>query len=719
MTPDRQLVVNLDLWKALLGIFLILLPFYFYRRSFPPIGAAKRLALALARALAFLLLALFLLDPAIVMTAPEMIEPRLLALVDVSRSMSLSGRAEESRLEEARRGVEVLERALDRKGGVELDVMAFSSGIDDELSGAGDISEAVGEGTDIAGAIIEGERRSQGKNLRAILLFSDGRVTRGMAWPSSPPSVPVFCVGIGDTIEPPDISIEDLVYDRTVYTGSRASVTVRLRAPGYAGRTVALHLSEGGAELDRTEVTIGQHTLAAEATLRYLPAREGDHELVVEARAAAGETVLDNNSEPFRVRVLRDKLRILYLDRYADWNLTFLKDVAARSKRLELDAVTGLPGRGLVLESGGRPFDSPANRDQLEEYDLVIISDDEEFVASERGGRAVFDYVKGGGSLLLMADERSPLLDAELPLGLLPVVSMGGRRIVAGELEVSASPRLGGHPLASLFVSGSKPPPLPARIWGLELTGAAIVPLIMHDRQGEHPFLVMQRVGEGLSAALLGFPVWRWKLAVRDERTSPYDAFFGALIPYLAEGGRWPALSVETSRTVYRTGESIALSVYALDQRPVVGLRGELMRSIDGESRFVESFRFEPDRARMGLTRAAIGPLGPGEYSVRVTEGSAEGSTAGASAEFSVRPVSAEFLRTARDAELLRHLADISGGMTVELESVPALLEQIDLAQIVRERKKAVEFRSMPLLLVSTLVLLSIEWLLRKLWGLV
>ncbi|MCK4350462.1 MAG: hypothetical protein KAX13_06365 [Candidatus Krumholzibacteria bacterium] len=67
----------------------------------------------------------------------------------------------------------------------------------------------------------------------------------------------------------------------------------------------------------------------------------------------------------------------------------------------------------------------------------------------------------------------------------------------------------------------------------------------------------------------------------------------------------------------------------------------------------------------------------------------------------------------------LRYLAGLSGGRTFELEDAAVLPGALDLQEIVRERKETMEFRSSPLLLLATILFLSVEWLLRKFWGLV
>jgi hypothetical protein len=661
---------------------------------------------------------LFMLDPALVTTSPETVEPLVLALVDISKSMSIEDAGGLSRLAGALEGTRAFEESLGRDGGADLEIVPFSSGLHPEIDDLEAIPGAAGEGTDIAGSVTEAETMFRGRNVRAIVLFTDGRVTRGMTRPAAPPSVPVFSVAIGEARERPDISIEELLFDRVVYTGARAAVVAILRAPGIDRREIAISLREGVETLDRTTVTTGIGSAAIEATLRYTPAREGDHELRIEAGAVEGEEMLENNIEPFRVRVLKEKLRILYIDQSADWNFTFLRGMAERSERLDLEAVTWIPGRGLVLKPGNMRFDFPAGADGLERYDLVIVSDDRD-ILSERGNmRAMDEYVDRGGSLLVLADEHSPLLGADFAEGLLPVAPVGPRRIVSSELEVSVSDGDAYHPLALALEGRPQPPPLPARIDGFEVTGAARVPLVMRDRHGVYPLLAMQQSGRGVSAVLLGFPLWRWMLA-GEGNTNAYESLLGGLITYLAEGGRGSPLTIETSRTVYRMGEPISVTAHAYGQSPPDNVLGEVMLLGGEEDRLVKTVLFEPDLDGRGYARAVISPLGPGDYRIDITDTRPGGTVSSVAAEFGVQPVSVEFLRTSRDMAFLESLAGLSGGSVVELEDAATLPGLLDLGEIVRDRREITEFRSNPLLLAAAILLMSLEWLLRKIWGLV
>jgi hypothetical protein len=280
---------------------------------------------------------------------------------------------------------------------------------------------------------------------------------------------------------------------------------------------------------------------------------------------------------------------------------------------------------------------------------------------------------------------------------------------------VIVSPGSANHPLALSYGKLQSPPPLPGRIGGLELSSAAAAPLVMTDRRGSYPFLAIQRSGDGIAAVFLGFPLWRWKLT-GIEGSGAYETLLGGLVQYLVEGERTPVIEVESARSAYRTGEMIILNLYAREGMDIEQMKGEIHRGREDDV-IVATYLFE--QVGEGYARAEIAPLLPGVYKAIASIVSDDGKGHEASVEFSVLPVSAEFLDISRDVEMLRHLAGISGGRVLERGEMGRLAEILDLEQAVKERTRTIELGESSILLIVTLLFLTAEWALRKIWGLI
>jgi hypothetical protein len=220
-----------------------------------------------------------------------------------------------------------------------------------------------------------------------------------------------------------------------------------------------------------------------------------------------------------------------------------------------------------------------------------------------------------------------------------------------------------------------------------------------------------------MSAVLLGFPVWRWRLA-GEEGADAYDGLVGGLIQFLAEGRKAPAIDVQTDRTAYRTGETPRITVYPSTVRAGEGIRGEIVEP-GSDDMPVETFMPAPDPDRPGVFTADLGNLPPGEYTVRVKAGPGGADTAEGSATFVVEPLSVEMLRTSSDADLLGRIAAASGGRVVRPEDAGKLAGMIELEADTVVSKSVRKIRGKAWFFTAIVLAFAAEWLFRKYLGLV
>jgi hypothetical protein len=715
--------MHVELWKISVAAALVAASFIMYRRTFPPIPVGRRAILAAMRIGAFVLLALLLINPAFISRRVEIRKPLVLVLLDRSRSMEIRDSSGKTRFNDALGRLERFRAAL---GGAKADVevVPFAGALSSSPLRPDSAASADGEGTDVWGALGAAQRRYRGRNLAAIILLSDGRITRGMVSSGGGIAAPVYAIGFGDTLGKAGVSIDEVVADRVAYRGTKAPIEAVIRASGLKGRAIVVRLLEGGKIRDGATLSVKKDEEIISASLSYAANAEGEHLLSVEALPVGGEERWENNAESFRLDVLKDKVRILYIDQYPDWNMTFVRDLVKGSQRLEVEAVTWKADKGFVIDPGERPWTLPVGAAGIGRYDLVIVSDDGKLFDARRNVEAIDAFVRAGGSVLFIADENSPLARAgsfELlqPLSGLRRVSNPRIEYAEGFARISAE-GVGDPVAAGLAENGGLDamPPLPARIAGLAAASGSRIPLVLEDRGGRTPLLILGQHGEGLSGAILGFPLWRWKLA-GDEGRRIYESFFGGLVQSMAEGAGAPALAIDSDRTVYRSGDPVKLAVYIGSRRPPEGIRGEVRRKGEGRDIPVSTVAFEPDPRRHGYYRATLNPLPPGDYAVVATEVTGSGSGIAAAASFSVARVSVELLDPSRDASLLERIAKGSGGSYLEGAGLDSLARHLTLDEQRVERRDVREVRGNAAILLGIILFLGVEWVLRKAWGLV
>ncbi len=717
-----NIIFDFKLWKAVLAAVLVILPIVAYRRTHPPLPVSKRGLLAFMRICGFAVIIIFIMNPAMISITKNIRPPLVAVLFDVSKSMSVRDCGGESRVDRAAGLLGSFTKAIRGASSAEVITVPFSSGLHERVS-ADSLFEASGEGTDISGAVNAAVKRYGTRNLSALVLFTDGRITRGMQEISGVIPVPVFAVCFGDTTELADVSIAEVNYERVQFKGTESVLEAVVSSTGTSGGPLDVQLLEDGELLD--SAVIGNDTGEGEYStrLRYTPEEEGDHRLLVKVVPPSDGDRTENNEEMIRIRVLKDKIKVLFLDRYADWNTTFLRDLARRSKRIEIMIVTWTPRDGYHLLPDRRSWEFPDDPSGFDDFDLLAIADAGSIFTNRANVAVVEEYVASGGGFLILADENSPLTDhmsLALLEELLPVREVAAPEIVSGEYAIFAEPDGADGTATTLMpdgVGGGSLPPLAAVISGLGVRAGASVPIRIGDDGGGGPFLAVQRYQEGISAVVLGFPIWRWKLT--GGVGGAYDSFLGGLIQYLSGGTEFRGLELNSDRIVYRSGDPVTLYAYLKEAGRAEAVRGEIRR-IEGQAERLDgSFPFDPVARQPGSFKAKLGSLEPGDYRITARELRSTGPGSSADLSISVQPVSVEFMSTACDFDFVRRIAGSSGGAAVRPHRISSLVRRMELSEDVVLERKVDPLCDVPWLFVLFLVCFSAEWALRKAWGLI
>lgn len=232
------------------------------------------------------------------------------------------------------------------------------------------------------------------------------------------------------------------------------------------------------------------------------------------------------------------------------------------------------------------------------------------------------------------------------------------------------------------------------------------------------PALVMRRFGAG-TVLYSGFDEsWRWRYEVSDEYHQRYwnqVANFVMESPY-AIHDRF--VSIDTGGFTYQPGESADLKVRFRDARGEPVIRQNAVAILYQDDQAVASIPLQGGASSGGVMRGTSQPLEPGSYRLGVEADGYDGH-AGVRAEFVVvGDVSGELNALSCNEELMRQLAELSGGQYLREEDASRLPDL--LAPFADGKEETEEFalwRSWYFFL-PLLGLFTVEWFLRKKLGL-
>ncbi len=693
--------------------------FLFYRSTLPPVPRPTRVILTVLRAATFASLLLLPFQPAVHLEFTSSRKPGLAILVDNSRSMTIVDRTGDraATLRWILTG-KPLGEIGDRAG---LAYYSFGTHLKAVPDPARDSLPLDENGTDISGALGSLADEKQHSAIDAVLLLTDGSYNLGEnpVYAAEKLAVPFYCVGIGDSAEQKDVVVTTIAANDVVYAGTKTPVDVTIKSSGFNGERVEVTLSEGTRELDRAHLVLSAGTAEYPVKLTYTPEGEGRKTYAVRVSTLPGELTAANNRRTFSAKVLKSKLHIAIIAGSPGTDLTVIRETLIEQKNFDVRSFTQrIPsgfyeGRlsGIELDSAdcivliGMPTSAtPGSTLELLQESLV-----------QRG--KPFLYVNG------------PSVDFSRLSSLEPVVPFTAPASSRTEELVSVRPSdlEKQNPLLVLEPSQSTEPwmhlpPIFRTRTALRAKPEAVT-LAFASIQGvpaTEPLILTRNVNGEKSLAIVGYGVWRWRLMAQDDpETAPlFATFLSNSIRWLTTPEEGKPVKVTTSRASYNEGERVDFigQVRNASAMPVDNARVRVTVKREG-----------------GATETDLLPIGDGRY-----EGSLEGLVEGdytfhADAQvnntpigedngrFTIGGMNLEYLDTRMNADLLRQIAQRTGGRAVTafgLQTLDSLLVREPWLSPQRiQQSRDIELWHWHFLLGALVILLAAEWFLRKRYG--
>lgn len=720
------------LWPFLLLPLAIGLAFISYRRTTPPLSPARRWPLLVLRSLAYALLLVVLASPVWNRERRESERARVAVLVDESASMSSQDGPEAPSRHVLARGVVGSLRA-EFGGDVEIEVVPFGATLGSPLAPEDYLAadrDATGSGTDIVGALRGTTDRLAATNLQALVLISDGRPTRGGldAGPLAGLGRPVYTLGLGDTLAGRDLAIGRCEYPQVAYVESETQIAVRVENTGFRGQRSRLRLVQGAREIFRREIEFAEEHGRWEIDIPLRLDTPGRQRLRLSLEALPGEFTERNNTREISIEVLQNRIRVLALAARPDWDVAFMARTLRADPNVQLELVH-LDAQGQWIDDSGKNFPLPQGARLVEDYDLFLVASPGTSAPSPLWKDIAAAVLRGKG-LLVLAGRESALGSQAVYDALEPALPVGrgrGRAPQYGTWNVQLAAAGRHHPattsLYDLADAGGRLAPL-APLLGrhVEITPKPAASVLLQlEGDPASPALVVMRPGQGQSAVWNGFPIWRWGMTEREPVRRAALDLVANLVRWLVQPRDVQQVQVTTSKSVYESGENVEFFAHVLDTQYAPLEDAELrleVRRLDGEGGTAGTLVLERRAGRAGEYTAALPGLGPGDYEASVVA-QRDGARIGeATCRFTVDAYSVEFANTSQDADFLREIAARTGGRYARAAEVSSLLDDLPRATRPIVLRSEVEIWNTTPFFVLFVIVLGVEWLLRKRYGL-
>jgi hypothetical protein len=725
-----KLLINLqekNLWLVI-GLFILAILFAFltYKRTYPPISKRKKTLLLSLRIIALFCLFVVLSEPILTIVKRYTQKPVVAVLLDTSKSMSLKG-AQVSRKEELKDLLksDLLEKLSSES---ELEIYGFADTIF-PLNSKGDFPDSLGKATSIGEATRSVEEKLEDKNLRGILILSDGANNLGEdpVFVAKSKDIPIFTYGIGEYTPPEDIAIEKIVYNDIGYVDNKIPIQVDISQVGFDKLKIPVSIKKistaGGKETQAQKNVIlstsgGTQTLDFEIT----PQKEGTLQYELTVPQQEKELVKENNRRIFSIKVLKSKIKVLVVTGGLNWEYTFLKRALENDKNIEL--------QGLVFGSNGKVITGRflQGEKELSQFDILILVDPPSFVfAQYKTEINDFVFKNGGAAIFLLGKD---FIDSRAFMqanSILPF-DLGGatiRYLPANlNLELTQEGRL--HPITRLVENSEEnlkiwselPPFLGVVSFGSASKDAVALATFKDPSNPEIilPGIVVRNYGKGKMMAATVTPFWRWDFLLwgigKDNQS--YQKLWNNSVRWLVTREDMDLINIFTDKKIYKSGEKINFSAKIFDQNYQKIKDASVLLKIKTEEASADSEVLSLTLDQMGDYTGTQRSLSPGKYLFEGEVFRDETRIGSKKGEFTVEEYSLEDADLSTNFDLLKRMAEVSGGKFYEKDQIGNLAADLELSEKQQERTKEIQLWNHPFLLILFIGCLSVEWTIRK-----
>jgi uncharacterized membrane protein len=627
--------------------------------------------------------------------------------------------------------------------------------------------QPVGNSTQVVASVRSVLENLQGQRVAGVVLLTDGRdnPTENLAESVAAVKnygVKVYPVPVGSESAPKNIDVRAINVQDSAFKGDFVNVKATVHGSGYEqnhpvhlalldAKTKAPLRGANGLPVDQTIQLDGDKPQNVE--LQFKADQVGMLDVTVEATPQSGEITDKDNRRTAPIEVLDAKINVLYVEGYPRWEYRYIKNEMIREPTINLSCYLQSADSGFTQEhskvDGSQNFKYfpyskfPESLEQLQETDVVLFGDVDPQRLSDSQLQIIRTFVEeyAGGFGMIAGTRWSPHAYRNTPIqDLLPVTIPNASSDPAGTITTGFRPlvtREGED--SSIFRF------FPDRQQNEQYLKERIQPIFWYCRSvvpkpglgevyAEHPtdtladgrrapLLVVGHFGAGRTLFSGIDDSWRWRYYTGE---SIFDTYWIQQLRYLARSKKIGSrgMTFTSLRDAYEVGDQVRLSLHVLNRKLLQQLPEQLGVEIQDQNGQVVRRESLIRQEGQGDTYIAQFPAERiGTFTARLPPITAEAREL--NVRLDVNVPAKELEQPQVDRTLLSRLAAETNALLPD-QTQPRLIElataRHDLLKIPSAARSIPLFSDMPLwdaplALAVFVLLITAEWILRKVFG--
>ena len=690
-----QIISGLPFWFVMLCLAMgaAVAAILYFRNKTSGFSKSLVILLAVLRFISFSLIAFLLLSPLIKTIGRSTEKPTVVIGVDNSSSM-FAGNDSLFLSSDLPKFYEQLKSGLANN----FEVRFYTFGQDVVQSDKPDFKDAK---TDISSFISSINTEFYNRNLGAMVLLSDGIYNAGEnpLYALRNSMYPVFTVKFGDTTVKRDLIISGVNHNRYAYKGNRFPVEVKVHAREAAGASTNLTVYQDGKEIFSRPIKVSSANQVFTIPFFIEAGETGLKKYSIALEAIPDEINTTNNRREIFVEIkeMRQKVALVAASPHPD--LAALKRALENSNNYQVDLFMAADFNAKVTDYSLfilHQLPSAANQSNRLTDEIIKNKIPVLFILGSQSDLSRLNQFKTGLTLSgfnQSTNEALPMLNKDFPLFMLSTQME--------KLFAVLPPLI--SPFANYQISNA------TYILAYQKLGQAItnIPLIAFTQTAEVRYGII--AGEG---------IWKWRMQdfATNATHQTFDDLINKTVQYLSQPGDKGNFRLYWNN-YYAENEPVDFSarLYNDTDEPITGPEVEMQITNEDGKEFNYSFTTN------GLIyQLSAGSLPAGLYSFKAQTDPGTGVVI-RSGNFVVSPLNLEDVNTVANHRLLNAMASETGGTSFVPADVQKIIEVIknreDIKPVVYSKKRYTDLVDFFPLLMLIILLMGVEWFLRKFHG--
>lgn len=541
------------------------------------------------------------------------------------------------------------------------------------------------------------------KNVGAVILLSDGICNKSFNPEQNIESFPfpIYTVTLGDTTNYPDFYIKDVQYNKSTPSNTTFPLRVVANANNCRNKTMNIKVLVDNEPLEEIEIPVSSNRFSQILDFNIDSEEEGVKQIDIQISTIDGEIINSNNNKRIFIEVIDKQYKVLFYTKSPHPDLGSLKNILG--DHFETETIFGdneIPDLNDydILFLHQIPYIGMHNYKILESKlnenkDIPIF-----YIIGESSDFETFNILQN--SMKITKGAVNSLLDIKPHYN----PNFGLFNVDNEVIEV---------------VNTFPPLSLPHLEFSLNSNHDMMLQMEIRDVLMQAPLLSFTTNPDGRkNAYLLGTGIWRWKLNdyYKQKNNDIFEELFTKSIKYLlTEKDKELIINHEEN---YLNNEQIILTADIKNpSQELINDPDLRIKIINKHSKKVYEYDFMKKDKSYYLS---IGNLPEGIYNF-TAQAEFGGKIYFENGNFSVVGVGAEAQDLVANSQRMQLLATLTGGENYYVNELSQLSKAIEnderITSIIREETNYKDLINMKSIFFVILSLVSIEWILRKMFG--